>query len=149
MTFKQKVHHHYLQLANEKVQHLLKVLEDLKETGSNETKRTAGDKHETALAMLQIEQEQKRSQLKEAKLQQAAIENIHSSITTTSIVNGSLIKTNKGYFYMSAALGRANIDNISVIALSAQSPLGRQLSGLSIGGVAVFNNTRYQVEHIE
>lgn len=149
MTFKQKIHLHYLELANEKVQHLLQVLEDLKETGSNETKRTAGDKHETALAMLQIEQEQKRSQLKEAKLQQAIMQKIDPSITTARIVNGSLIKTNKGYFYMCTALGKSDIDNTPVIALSSLSPLGRQLTGLCTGGVAVFNNSSYLIEHVE
>ena len=49
MTFKQKIYSHYLQLINEKVQQLQKVLDDLKESSSNETKSTAGDKHETAL----------------------------------------------------------------------------------------------------
>ena len=74
MTFKQKIHEHYLQIASEKVQQLQQVLDDLKESGSNETKSTAGDKHETALAMLQIEQEHKRNQLKDAQLQKAEME---------------------------------------------------------------------------
>ena len=56
MTLKQKIYKHYQQLINDKVQQLQKVLTDLKESSSNETKSTAGDKHETALAMLQIEQ---------------------------------------------------------------------------------------------
>jgi hypothetical protein len=42
---------------------LQQVLADLKESGANETKSTAGDKHETALAMLQIEQANTRGQL--------------------------------------------------------------------------------------
>jgi hypothetical protein len=41
-----------------------KVLADLHHSASNETKSTAGDKHETALAMLQLEQENKRQQLR-------------------------------------------------------------------------------------
>lgn len=149
MTLKQKIHEHYLQLANEKIRLLQQVLDDLKESGSNETKSTAGDKHETALAMLQIEQEQKRTQLKEAQLQKAGIEKINAGIITESVVKGSLIKTNKGYLFMSVALGKAMVDAVSVIALSPQSPLGRQLMGLGAGATAVFNNNQYVIESIE
>ena len=149
MTFKQKIHLHYLQLASGKVQHLQQVLADLKESGSNETKSTAGDKHETALAMLQIEQEQKREQLKEAQIQKAALEKIDATISAPIIVNGSLIKTNKGYLFMSVPLGKAVIDGVTVIALSSQSPLGRQLMGLAVGSNAVFNNNDYIIENIE
>jgi hypothetical protein len=63
MTLKQKIYNYYLQLINDKVHLLQQVLADLKESGSNETKSTAGDKHETALAMLQIEQANTRGQL--------------------------------------------------------------------------------------
>ena len=56
MTLKQKIYNHYLGVINDKIKLLQQVLADLKESSSNETKSTAGDKHETTLAMLQIEQ---------------------------------------------------------------------------------------------
>jgi len=149
MTLKQKIHSHYLQLANEKVTQLQLVLDDLKESGSNETKSTAGDKHETALAMLQIEQEQKRNQLKEAQLQLVELEKINPAIVAESIVKGSLIKTNKGYLLMSVALGKAMVDSVTVTALSPQSPLGGQLMGLRVGATATFNNHQYVIESID
>ena len=65
MTLKQKVYQHYLQFVNGKISLLQQVLADLKESGANETKSTVGDKHETALAMLQIEQANKLKQLAE------------------------------------------------------------------------------------
>lgn len=149
MTLKQKIHQHYLQLASEKVKHLQQALADLKESGSHETKSTAGDKHETALAMLQIEQEQKRTQLKEAQTQLAVIEKLDPAVVTRSIVNGSLIKTNRGYLYMSIALAKAAIGNVTVIALSPQSPLGKQLMGSKTGATVMFNNNQYTIESIE
>ncbi len=51
-------------------------LNDLKESGANETKSTAGDKHETALAMVQIEQANIRKQLEEALAQKVILEKI-------------------------------------------------------------------------
>ncbi|CAN5478421.1 hypothetical protein BH09BAC6_BH09BAC6_16570 [soil metagenome] len=149
MIQKQKIYNHYLQVIHDKVAMLQKVLDDLKESGANETKSTAGDKHETALAMLQIEQANKRVQLQVVLTQQAALEKINLHIHADTILNGSLIKTNRGYLFMSVALGRAVVDDVAVIALSPQSPLGQKLMGLKVGETAEINNTAYLVEGIE
>jgi len=149
MTLKQKIYSHYLQLINDKVKSLQNILADLKESGTNETKSTAGDKHETALAMLQIEQANVRGQLKDALEQKAILEKINPALSPASIVNGSLVKTNRGYLFMSVALGKAVVDGITVITLSQQSPLGKLLMGLKEGGSTIINNNSYVIESIE
>jgi hypothetical protein len=149
MKLKQKIYDHYLQVITDKIAMLQQVLADLKESGSNETKSTAGDKHETALAMLQIEQANKRAQLQELITQKSMLEKIDPTLTAPMIVNGSLIKTNKGYLFMSTALGKAVVENINVIALSPQSPLGNKLMGLKVNEVVAINNIEYRVEAIE
>lgn len=145
---KQKIYDHYLQLIMDKVYLLQQVLADLKESGSNETKSTAGDKHETALAMLQIEQANKRAQLQELLSQKAALERINPALTASMVVNGSLIKTNRGWLFISVALGKATIEHIPVIALSPQSPLGNKLMGLKVKDTAEINNIEYIIESI-
>ena len=55
---------------------LHQVLADLKESGTNETKSTAGDKHETALAMLQIEQANINAQLSDALDKKAVLKKL-------------------------------------------------------------------------
>ncbi len=149
MTLKQKIYTHYLQLLHEKISMLQQVLADLKESGSNETKSTAGDKHETALAMLQIEQANKRAQLQELLTQMRVLEKIDPSIIAPVVVNGSLVKTGHGYLFVSIALGKAVVDDMAVIALSQQSPLGQKLAGLTTGDTACINNTVYTIEGIE
>ena len=149
MKLKQKIYNHYLQVIHDKVAMLQNVLTDLKESGSNETKSTAGDKHETALAMLQIEQANTRGQLQEALTQKAALEKINPALSASIVLNGSLVKTNRGYLFVSIALGKTVIENITVIALSPQSPLGQKLMGLKVGDVAVINTMYYTIEDIE
>ena len=127
---------------------LQQVLADLKESGSNETKSTAGDKHETALAMLQIEQESYRGQLKEAMNQKEALMKLDPLVTAGLVVNCSLVKTDKGYLYISIAEAKSQVDGITVIPLSPQSPLGSKLVGLSAGDTAVINNNRFAIELI-
>jgi len=149
MTLKQIIYNHYLQKINDHVAMLQQVMADLKESGSNETKSTAGDKHETALAMLQIEQANTRGQLQEALSLRAALEKIDPATSSSMILNGSLVKTNRGYLFLSVALGKAVIENIQVITLSPQSPLGQKLMGLSVGEAAGINNIEYIIESIE
>ena len=149
MNLKQKIYYHFLSVAKEKVQLLENRLNDLKESGANETKSTAGDKHETALAMVQIEQANIREQLNEALKQLNLLEKINHEIHSEKIINGSLVKTYKGYFFLSIALGKAVVDEIQVIALSSNSPFGLKLMGLKVGEITEVNGNKYLVETIE
>lgn len=149
MTLKENVYNRYRRLIDEKISLLSRTLNELKESGSNETKSTAGDKHETALAMLQIEQENTGRQLKEALEQQLLFSKIDVTVKTTYIILGSLVKTNRGWLFLSIAPAKIKLDDgTTVIALSPQSPLGKQLVGLNLTDTAEINNIRYVVEEI-
>ena len=78
-----------------------------------------------------------------------ALEKIDPALSSSKIVNGSLVKTDKGYLFISIALGKATINDKPVTALSPQSPLGKKLLGLSVGDVAEINNNKYMIETIE
>ena len=149
MTNKQQIHSHCLQVVNDKIRLLQQVLADLKESGANETKSTAGDKHETALAMLQIEQANTRSQLQDVVNKKAVLDKINPALVPIKVVQGSLVKTDKGYLYLAIALGRVNLDGLTITVLSPQSPLGSKLMGLSTGDSVEMNGTRYTIATIE
>jgi transcription elongation GreA/GreB family factor len=148
MLFKQNVYQYFLQMAEERVASLQKVLADLKDSAGNETKSTAGDKHEVGLAMLQIEQANAGSQLEDALSKKNALEKINPDNKADVVVNGSLLKTNRGYLFLCTALGKAEVDGEKVIALSPQSPLGQKLVGLTSGQTAEINGTQYFIESI-
>ena len=148
MNFKEKVYQHYLSLVNDKISALQNTLQELSDSAKNETKSTAGDKHETALAMLQIEQENTRAKLREVTEQKAQLEKINIQQVASQIIKGSLIKTNKGHLFLSVALGKSIIDDISVIAISPQSPLGTKLIGLTENKTTEINGITYTVEAI-
>ena len=148
MTFKQKVYQHYLEMIGNRVDSIHKNLADLKDSAGNETKSTAGDKHEVGLAMLQIEQANTGKQLDDALNKKSILEKINPDLKTNIVVNGSLIKTNRGYLFLSTALGKAEIEGEKIIALSAQSPLGKKLMGSKPGDTAEINGTNYIIESI-
>jgi hypothetical protein len=128
---------------------LRQTLNDLVESASNESKSTAGDKHETALAMLQIEKENTSKQLETLLSQKLLLEKIIPVIQSKQVAKGALVKTNKGYFYVSIALGKIIVEGIPVIALSPQSPLGSKLIGLNANGTTTVNEITYLIESVE
>ncbi len=149
MTFKQEVYRYCTDLVESKIRLLQNTLKDLRESAANETKSTAGDKHETALAMLQIEQANTGAQLQEALNQNQQLFKINPQISAKQVVNGSFIKTNKGYFFISIALGKIIMKDGLVIALSPQSPLGSKFCGLFVNETTEMNGVVYKIETIE
>ena len=148
MSFKEKIYKTYLRILEDKIQSFHNTLNELRESGINETKSTVGDKYETALAMLHIEQENTNQQLTEAVKQKVLLSKIDPAVSTSKIINGSLIKTNKGFFFLSVALGKTIVDDITVIALSPHSPLGQKLIGLKVNDTTEINGTRYVIENV-
>ena len=149
MNFKETVYLAFAQILKEKISQLLVTLKELSQSAANETKSTAGDKHETALAMLQIEQENKRKQLKEMQQQELLLNKINPSNISTAVLNGSLVQTDKGYFFISVALGRISIEGKTIFALSPSSPLGKKLLNQNIAGTVEMNGTHYTILSIE
>ena len=76
MNFKQKIFAACLASLDEKINSLKTSLLELEEGSENDTKSSAGDKHETARAMMQIEQEKLGKQLNELLEQKNSVEKI-------------------------------------------------------------------------
>jgi transcription elongation GreA/GreB family factor len=148
MSFKQKIFNALLQSLNEKIDWLKNDLAEMKASKENETKSTAGDKHETARAIAQTKEDQLNTQLNETLSQKAQLEAIDISQSHSIITKGSVVQTNKGYFYISVALGKITVDDIVVFSLSAQSPLGSKLMGLKINDTVAVNGVGYFVEGV-
>lgn len=149
MSLKQKVYTQCVQLLNAKIHSLKNILHELSESAKNDTKSSAGDKHETARAMIQIEQETIGKQLNEALEQKSLLEKIDLDFLSPQIVKGSLIRTNKGYLFLSIAFGKITVDGIVAIAISPQSPLGIKLMGLIKNDSTEINSVKYFIESID
>jgi len=149
MTFKQKIHQHYQQLVQDRIDVFNDMIVDLTEDSKNDAKGSAGDKHETALSMMHIEQEKLNHKLKEVLAQKTILDKIDSETIAKTIIIGSLVKANGIYLYLSAALPKIAVDGINVIALSPQSPLGSHLMGNQTGFTFEINRTKYLIESVE
>jgi len=149
-SFKEKVYAHFAARLDEKITALQQELSDLAESLRHETKSTAGDKYETARAMLHIEQENRTGQLAVLLQQKAILESLavkHNS-PAAGVQPGSLVQTDKGYMLVATALGKAVIDGHTVFAISADAPLGRQLSGKFAGQWVQLPAARYRIVEV-
>lgn len=148
MTFKQKIHTYYLQLVQDRIDVFRDMIVALTEDSKNDAKGSAGDKHETALSMMHIEQEKLNRKLREVLDQKNLLDKIDSATIATTIIVGSLVKANGIYLYLSVALPKISVEGINIIALSPQSPLGNKLMGNAIGFSFEINTTSYIIEEI-
>ncbi|HTA62567.1 MAG TPA: hypothetical protein VK835_08925 [Bacteroidia bacterium] len=148
MQLKEKIYAACLNLVDKKIQALQNTLQDLAEGAVSDGKSSAGDKHETARAMMQLEQEKISRQLDELLKQKTVLQSIDATLKATQIAKGSLVKTNKGYLFLSIALGKLMVDGADVIVLSPQSPLGIKLMGLQAKSSVDINAVTYLVEEV-
>ncbi|WP_291099450.1 MULTISPECIES: hypothetical protein [unclassified Flavobacterium] len=148
MTFKQKIYLHYQQLVQDRIDVFKDMIVALTEDSKNDAKGSAGDKHETALSMMHIEQEKLNRKLREVLEQKNVLDKIDSATIAKTIILGSLVKANGIYLYLSVALPKINVEGINIIALSPQSPLGNKLMGNEVGFSFEINTTSYTIEEI-
>lgn len=125
------------------------MISDLAQDAQNDAKGSAGDKHETALSMMHLEQEKLNQKLAEIISQKNIVDKIDADSIHTKIALGSLVQTNEMLFYISAALPKIQIENKTIIAVSPQSPLGSQLIGKNLGDEVEINTNRFQIKSIE
>ena len=149
MTFKQKIKTHYQNLLAEKIQELRFMISDLARDAQNDAKGSAGDKHETALAMMHLEQEKLNHKLAENLNQKAIIDKIDAGSKHNKIALGSLVQANEMWFYISGAMPKIQLEDKTIIAVSSESPLGSQLMGKSEGDVIQINLNTFLIRTIE
>jgi transcription elongation GreA/GreB family factor len=149
MTFKEKIHSYYCRMVDDRIDAFRDMITALTEDSKNDAKGSAGDKHETALSMMHIEQEKLNRKLTEFLDQKAILDKIDPVVISSRISLGSLVKANGIYLFVSQALPKVSIDGITIIALSPQSPLGSSLMGKEAGYGFEVNGTKYGVESVE
>ena len=145
---KEKILKHHQQLLQDKEDIFRDMIAGLTEDAKNDAKGSAGDKHETALSMMHIEQEKLNFKLREILKQKDILNKIDASLNHTKIALGSLVKANGMYLFICAALPKIVIDGKTIIALSPQSPLGLKLMGNSVGFSFEINSSNFIIENV-
>jgi transcription elongation GreA/GreB family factor len=148
MTLKQQILHRYKEMLQDRIDVFQDMISGLTEDAQNDAKGSAGDKHETALSMMHLEQEKLNHKLREILDQKAILDKIDASQTHKKIALGSLVQANGMMLFISSALPKLVLNEANIFALSPQSPLGSKLMGNEAGFSFDMNGKPYTVESV-
>lgn len=148
MTFKEQIIAQYVQRIQDKIDAFQDMIAALTEDSKNDSKGSAGDKHETALSMMHIEQEKLNYKLKEYLSENQIFSKLDFSKKSSKVVMGSLVQANENYFLVAIALPKIMVQGVTVFGISPESPLAKQLMGQEVGHSFKINNVGYEINEI-
>lgn len=149
MSIKNTILNSLKQEVEAKIATLKQTVSNLTEDAQNDAKGSAGDKHETALAMMHLEQEKLSKQINDQLELMGVLKKINPNQVHTKIALGSYVETSEFCFFVSASFPQINANGKTIISLSPISPLGKYLLGLQAGDSFVFNAKTHQINRVE
>jgi len=132
-------------LVNEKYKTVIEIMASNRNALESETKSSAGDKHETGRAMLQLEMEKASQQFSSISSMQEILKKIDIQKKNDIGKLGSLIVTNQGSYFLTVSMGLITLEAKDYFVISPSSPIGKLLLGKIKGETFMFNNKKNQV----
>ena len=134
---------------NTKLKNYLKIDQELFKSLNEETKSSAGDKHETTRAMIQIETEKNSKRIKEienSKKQLIVIKSVQ--LDNLKVSPGSIIFTSNNNYFISISSEIYSSDTNKIYCVSTNTPIAKSYLGKKIGDIVTFNNIESKIEKI-
>ncbi len=149
MALKQKLHQYCQFTLNNRLEAIQNSIRDLQNALESETKSSAGDKHETGRAMLQLEREKTGQQLSEIQKLQEVIQKINPESKHIKGALGSVIYTTKSNYFIAISIGEIEIDNTTYYAISPRTPIAQLLLSKEVGDDIEFRDTKFTITEIQ
>jgi transcription elongation GreA/GreB family factor len=122
-----------------------KVISEIETSLQSETKSSAGDKHETGRAMLQLEREKAGNQLAEIDKQVELLLKIDFHKANQTVSLGSIVFTTDANYFISISAGEIKVNDQEFYAISLNTPIGQLLAGKRINDIIVFRNNKFKI----
>lgn len=148
IEIKERLYLQCVDFVENRFQAIQNTINEIQESLTSETKSSAGDKHETGRAMLQIEREKAGNQLAEIQKLKEAISKIDISKTSKIVGLGSVVFTTKNNYFMAISAGEIKIDATFFYAISPNTPIGQLLLGKTVGDDVVFREQKFNIKNV-
>lgn len=148
IELKQQLYNCCLDYVNGRDQTIRNLIEEIQESLESETKNSAGDKHETGRAMLQLEREKIGNQFSETQKIKETLLKIDVSKSSSTVTLGSIVYTTQNNYFISISAGEIKINELTFYAISLNTPIGKLLLSKMVGDEIVFRNEKFQVTDI-
>ncbi|AUC74626.1 3-oxoacyl-ACP synthase [Olleya sp. Bg11-27] len=147
-NIKQVLHSKCVQFTKNRLDTINKTINELQESLTSETKSSAGDKHETGRAMVQLEREKAGKQLAEIQKVNQLLAKISVEKTSRTIGLGSVVYTTKANYYIAISVGELEVDSSNFYAIAANTPIAQLILGKTIGDNIVFREQNFSITNV-
>lgn len=148
MNIKEELYKQCKAYINKRLATIEEIISSNQKALQTETKSSAGDKHETGRAMLQLEMEKAGQQLHGVSKMKETLSKINYKSNSEIAHLGSVVKTTKASFYLSISAGQLTVQDKIYFAVSISSPIGSILLGKKGGDTFTFNNSPQIIKEI-
>ena len=148
MNIKEELYKQCQHFVNKRLQTIQDTISSNQRALQSETKSSAGDKHETGRAMLQLEMEKAGQQLSGISLMKETLAKIDVSRKNEVASLGSLIITEKATYFLSISAGKLTACGKVYFAISISSPIGRLLLGKQQREAISFNGIIITIKEV-
>ena len=135
--------------ADERIETATEAIKVARDSSTDDTKSSAGDKYETGRAMMQQDIDRQTLQLGEAQKLKTFLARMEPENSSDTVQNGSLAYTNHGVFYLAISIGQVDLDGDKYFVISSASPIGAQLIKQKAGAKFSFNGKNYEIKSIK
>ncbi|MDG5491013.1 GreA/GreB family elongation factor [Psychroserpens sp. SPM9] len=144
-SLKQTLFKQCQQFVDGRLNAIQQTINEIQESLTSETKSSAGDKHETGRAMLQLEREKAGQQLAEIQKLNELLSKIDLSKSSNTIGLGSLIFTTQAHYFIIISAGQLQAQDQQFYAISANTPIAKLLLGKQAGDLITFRNQEFKI----
>ena len=148
LKIKEDLYSQCLDVVNGRFQTIQHTIKDIQVSLTSETKSSAGDKHETGRAMLQLEREKAGNQLAEIQKIKEILFKVDVSKTLKVVGLGSVVYTTQAHYFIAISVGELTVDGVRFYAVSPSTPMGQLLIGKSVGEEVVFREQKIIIDQI-
>lgn len=148
MSIKLELYDFCLEFVDNRFQTIQNTIKEIQESLLSETKSSAGDKHETGRAMLQLEREKSGNQLVEIQKLKAILNKVNSEAKHQKIALGSVVYTTQSNYFIAISAGEIVSDSKRFYAISQATPIAKLLISKTVGDEVLFRNTTIRITQI-
>lgn len=148
LKIKEELYNHCLEFIDNRFQTVQNTIKEIQESLQSETKSSAGDKHETGRAMLQLEREKAGHQLAEIEKIKIVLNKVNPDTKPTSVTLGSVVYTSQSNYFIAISAGEITINSNKFFAISAATPIAKLLISKVVGDKIVFRDKTITITKI-
>lgn len=131
--------------VNQRLHVIQNTIREVHESMTSETKSSAGDKHETGRAMLQLEREKAGQQLAEIEKLNQLLSKINTTKSSEIIGLGSAVFTSNVNYFIAISSGELHLKEYSFYGISPSTPIAQLLLGKRVGEQIQFREAKFKI----